>query len=180
MLLELVTQIIAGTPLWVFAMFAYLTWQGCRRLRPGVTAMRRVALVPAIFILWGLYGLFTRPLAAEQVAAMWLPSAALGILLGAVTSPRRLLVDRQRGLIRQPGSVLPLLRFLLIFGGHYGLNIAMAVRPDMRHALILDDIAVSGLSAGYFIGWITAFLRTSRQAADADLSSFGRVAETAR
>jgi len=180
MSLELLSHIIAGTPIWVFALFLYLTWQGCRRLSPQVTTMRRVALVPAIFILWGLYGLFTRPLAAEQVAAVWLAAAAAGGGLGALTSPRRLEVDRWRGLIRQPGSLQPLLRLLLIFGGHYGLNIAMALRPDARHALMLCDIAISGLSAGYFIGWIAAFLHAKGKAPDADLSRFGPVEETAR
>ena len=178
--LELLSHIIAGTPTWVFALFAYLAWQGCQRLRPRVTTMRGVALVPTIFIVWGLYGLFTRPLAAEQVAAIWLATAAAGATLGALTSPRRLEVDRWRGLIRQPGSIQPLLRLLLIFGGHYGLNIAMALRPDARHALTLCDIAVSDLSAGYFIGWIAAFLRIKRLAPEADLSAFGTAAETAR
>jgi len=180
MSLELLSHIIAATPIWVFALFASLAWQGCQRLRPRVTTLRRVAFVPAIFIVWGLYGLFTRPLAAEQVAAIWLATAAVGGLLGAVTGPRRLEVDRWRGLVRQPGSIQPLLRLLLIFGGHYGLTIAMALRPDARHALILCDIAVSGLSAGYFIGWIAAFLRTKGLAPEADLSAFGSAAETAR
>lgn len=180
MTLELVNRIIAGTPLWVFALFAYVIWQGYRRLTPQVTAIHRVAIVPALFIAWGLHGLFSRPIGPEQVAAVWLPSAALGIVLGALTSPRRLQVDRWRGLVLQPGSVLPLLRLLLIFGAHYGLNIAMALRPDARHALILCDIAVSGLSAGYFIGWIAAFLRTSGRAPEVDLSAFGLAPETAR
>src|SRR5471030_3266263 len=110
MSLDLVNRIIAGTPIWVFALFAYAIRQGYRRLTPQVTAIRRVAVVPALFIAWGLYGLFSRPIGPEQVAAIWLPSAGLGIILGALASPRRLQVDRWRGLVRQPGSVLPLLR----------------------------------------------------------------------
>jgi len=173
MSLDLVTHIIAGTPLWVFALFAYVMLQGYRRLSPRVTTIRRVAVIPALFILWGLYGLFSRPLGLEVVAATWLPAAVLGAVLGALTSPRHLQVDRWRGLVRQPGSVLPLVRLTLIFGAHYALNIAMAMRPDVRPALILCDIAVSGVSAGYFLGWLASFLRTTRQAPEADLSAFG-------
>jgi len=172
MLLDLVTRIIAGTPLWVFALFAYVILQGYRRLSPQVSTIRRVAVIPALFILWGLYGLSSRPIGLEAVAAAWLPTAALGTMLGMLTSPRSLQVDRSRGLVWQPGSVLPLVRLTLIFGAHYALNIAMAMRPELRHTLILCDIGVSGISAGYFLGWLAAFLRTTRQAPEADLSSF--------
>jgi len=172
MFLDLVTRIIAGTPLWVWALLAYIILQGYRRLSPQVTTIRRVAVIPALFVLWGLYGLFSRPIGLEAVAAAWLPAAILGTVLGMLTSPRALQVDRWRGLVRQPGSVLPLVRLTLIFGAHYGLNIAMAMRPDLRSTLILCDIAVSGVSAGYFLGHLAAFLRTIRQAPEADLSAF--------
>jgi hypothetical protein len=172
MSLELIPHIIADTPLWVFAIFAYVILQGYRRLSPQVMTIRRVIVIPLLFVLWGLYGLSFRPLGLEAVAAAWLPTAMLGTVLGTVTSPRALRVDRVRGLVWQPGSVLPLVRLILIFGGHYALNIAMAMRPDLRPTLSLCDIAVSGMSAGYFLGWLAAFQRKTSQAPEADLSAF--------
>lgn len=185
LLFHITGSILSGTPAWIFGLFAYLAWQGWQRLSPQVTTLRRVATIPVIFIGWGLIGLFTRPVAAETVAAIWSAAAAAGGILGGLTSPRSLEFDRTRGLVLRPGSILPLMRNLLIFGAHYGLNIAMAMRPDARLELTGWDIAVSGLSAGYFLGWLIAFLRTAWRAPAADLSAFQapsghRVAEATR
>ncbi len=171
-LVHIAGSILSGTPVWVFVLFAYLAWQGWQRLSPRVTTLRRVAVMPVIFIAWGLIGLVTRPVAAETVATIWSAAATAGGILGALTSPRSLEFDRTRGLVRRPGSILPLLRNLSIFGAHYGLNVAMAMRPDARMDLIGWDIAVSGLSAGYFLGWMIAFLRTAWRAPPTDLSAF--------
>lgn len=171
MSLHLVSEILTGTPLWVFGLFAYVMWMGARRLGPRVSSIRRIWFVPLLFIVWGLVGLASRPVPAELVALIWGASALAGIALGILGRPRQLLVDRQHGLVRQQGSVLPLVRYALIFGAHYALNVAMHIRPDLRHNLILADIAVSGIGAGYFAGWILSFLRGLARANEADLSS---------
>jgi hypothetical protein len=168
---EFASHIVAATPLWIFFLFAYLVRQGYQRLRPQVSSFRRMLLVPAIFIAWGLYGLYQRS-TGDQDLLVWLAAAAGGSMLGAVTSPRHLRVDRWRNLVLQPGSILPLLRYALLFGGHYGLNIAMAMRPEARPVLVLWDIAVSGLGAGYFLGWISTAMLACRTAPEADLSTF--------
>lgn len=170
LLAHIVGAVLSGTPTWVFVLFGYLTWQGWLRLSPQVTTLRRVAIIPVVFIAWGLIGLFTRPVAADTVAMIWLATATAGGVLGALTSPRSLEFDRTLGLVRRPGSILPLMRNLLIFGAHYGLIVTMAMRPDIRVELTGWDIAVSGLSAGYFLGWIVAFFRRVRLAPPADLS----------
>lgn len=173
MSLQTILYIVAGTPVWVFALLAYLVWQGVGRLRPQVTSIWRVGVVPAIFIVWGLYGLFSRPIGLDQVAMVWLPTAAAGALLGTLTSPRRLEVDRWHRLVRQPGSALPLVRMLSIFIAHYVLNVAMVIVPEAKLTLMLSDIAVSGIGAGYFIGWIATFLYTVRGAPEMDLAAAG-------
>jgi hypothetical protein len=173
LLSHMIVGIVSGTPLWVFALLAYLIRQGIRRLDPQVSTIRRVAVAPLVFVAWGLYGLATRADATGLGLGLWLATAVGGIGLSLLSRPRGLQVDRWRGLVRQPGSMLPLVRYLLVFGSHYALNIAMAIRPGDRATLALCDIAVSGVSAGYFVGWIVAFFAACRQASDTDLSGGG-------
>lgn len=162
---ELAWGILSGTPLWVYLLFAYLMWLGSRSLTPSQVPLRKVAVLPAIFILWGLSGLFARPLPADILAILWVSGFAAGNLLGLATGPRLLAVEQPGGIIHFPASKAPLLRNLVIFGAHYALNVLMALRPDQIPALLRADVAVSGASAGYFAGWAFMLWRRYRAAA---------------
>jgi uncharacterized protein DUF6622 len=162
-------RILSGTPLWVFVLFAYLIWTGAQRLKPGVRQLARIGITPAIFIIWGLIGLFQRPGDFSNVLAHWAIGAILGSALGlAVGIPMQ--ADRGRRRVLLPGSVLPLLRILVIFGAHYVLRVAAAIHPDMSATYLTWDIYVSGASAGYFVGWSVRFMRSYIQAPQADLA----------
>ena len=161
----MILEILTHTPVWVFALFAYLAWIGIQRLRPSVRRISAVWIVPLFFIAWGLSGLFTR----EAPIAPWLLGAVLGAALGA-GFPQPVQIDRKRGLVRQAGSVVPLLRNLFLFASHYVLRVAMAIDPAMHSTLLAADLAVSGFGAGYFAGWAIRFLIAWRRAPDVDLA----------
>jgi len=164
----MLVQILRGTPMWVFALFAYLVWMGVKRLRPGVRNVRGIWWTPAIFIGWGVLGLLQHDGAFAQTVMDWLVGAAAGGVFGA--APRqRMLVDRLHRRVLQPGSIIPLTRNVLIFGGHYLLNVAATMRPALRDVLMNWDVVVSGLGAGYFIGWALRFVQSYRAAPQTDL-----------
>lgn len=164
-----VMKILAGTPMWVFGLFAYLAYRGARRLRTGVAPLAKVFVMPALFVTWGLVGLFGHDLA--QVLLSWLAGAAVGGLLG-IAMPVPLQVDARRKLVLQAGSVIPLARILAIFGAHYALNVAAAMHPATRAAYLAWDVMVSGVSAGYFSGWALRFWQAYRQAPRVDLGEW--------
>jgi hypothetical protein len=161
--------VLRHTPAWVYVLFAYLVWQGVRALRPRLLRASRIVIAPGLFILWGLAALVQADAPATTIAPLWLGGAVLGGLLGLATGPRLLAVDHPRNLISLPGSRAPLTRNLVIFGLHYGLNVAAALLP-WRAQLVAGDIAVSGASAGYFVGWLVVLIRRYHHAPDADLS----------
>ena len=45
------TRILTNTPLWVFALLAYLIWQGSQSLRPRTQPIWRMLIVPLVFFL---------------------------------------------------------------------------------------------------------------------------------
>jgi hypothetical protein len=164
-----VYDVLSHTPPWVFVLFAYLTCIGLMRLRPSVARLGKIWITPCIFVAWGLVGLFRRPDNFSLVLMHWAIGAVLGGVLGSI-GQMKLTVDRPRQLVLLRGSVLPLVRILLIFGAHYLLQVAAALHPQSRASLLTWDIYVSGASAGYFVGWLARFLRSYRTAPQADLA----------
>jgi hypothetical protein len=163
-----ISQVLSGTPIWVFVLFAFLIWTGATRLKPGVRELAKIWITPGIFIVWGLIGLFQRAGDFSQVLIHWVIGAVLGAALGlAFGIP--LQADHPRRLVLLPGSVLPLLRILIIFGAHYVLRVASAIHPDMGATYLNWDIYVSGAAAGYFIGWSVRFLTSYKNAPQTDL-----------
>jgi hypothetical protein len=111
--------------------------------------------VLAVFILWGVVSVLIRSAAFPIGIVDWLITGALGFAIAWVTTRLDSIeVDRMRREIRLPGSVVPLARNLLIFLAKYALTAAMAVTPALQVSLIPWDIGVSGISAGYFVGWL--------------------------
>jgi hypothetical protein len=164
----MILGILRGTPVWVFVLVTYLVGMGAARLRTRVTRVHRLWIMPAVFIGWGLYGLAQHGGAFPSALADWLMGSVAGLVLGG--APRqRLIADRKHGLVQQPPSVVPLLRNLGLFGAHYALNVAAAIEPALRAGLMRWDVVVSGLGAGYFIGWAARFVQSYRNAPESVL-----------
>lgn len=162
--LAITGRILGGTPVWVWGLLALLAWLGSLGLKQRDVALGRVAIVPAIFIVWGLSGVAGRPFDAATIAGLWLAGLAGGGLLGLATGPRILSADPVARRVTLPASIWPLARNLIFFFAHYILNVAAAIQPANKAALIQATIAVSGASAGYFTGWSVALWRRYRAA----------------
>jgi hypothetical protein len=168
--MDQILLILLHTPLWVYAVFAVLMIFGLQGLRARSLPVWRVAIVPAFFILWGVISVISRSAAFPIGFVDWLITGAAGFAIAWLTTGRDSVeIDRVRRQVRLPGSVVPLTRNLLIFFAKYALTAAMAVAPAHQVTLLPFDIGVSGLSAGYFIGWLLLlalkFREGSRQAA---------------
>ena len=158
-----IAEIISQTPAWVFVIFAYLIWRGLARLRPKIVSIHKVWIMPGVFIVWGLYGLLNCRGDSVQMASFWAIGAVFAFPLGLRT-PIFLKLDREHRRVWLPGSLLPLLRVIVIFSAHYLLNVAAVMHPDNQRVLMSWDIVVSGASAGYFIGWGACFARACNKA----------------
>ena len=160
--MQIAFRILANTPLWVFALLAYLIWQGWQARRPRTQAIWRMLIVPLVFFLMGLSRLV---LARDHGLDLLLAWLAAAILFGAMAlwhGPKLLAVDRARGVLTLPGSAGPLIRNLTVFSLQYGVAVATAMKLEPRAAVAIIGHAVSGASAGYFSGWAATLLRRYR------------------
>jgi hypothetical protein len=150
--------IVGHTPAWVFAVLAVLAVLGLQSLRPRTVPIRRLLIVPAVFIVWGIISLATRAPASPALIVDWLATAAVGMALAwPMSRVNALRIDAARGLVAMPGSVVPLARNLTIFLVKYCLGVAAVLAPAWHGQLAYWDIAASGLSAGYFMGFPLRF-----------------------
>jgi hypothetical protein len=155
-------SLLTHTPLWVWALLALLVAAGVLSLRPRTVSPVRLLITPSVFILWGIYALLARPGFAPLLFADWLGTALIGGGLAAWLTRFDGYQAAADGRISVPGSAMPLLRSLAIFAAKYGLTAAAIIAPAQKAALAPWDIAVSGLSAGYFLGWALRFARFYR------------------
>ena len=159
----MILAILLGTPAWVYLLFALLLWLGACQLRPRIVPVQRIWRTPLVFIVWGLCGLVIHNTGALTSLLPWLIAASVGLLAG-VARPNTLAINHARSLVSRPASILPLLRNFTIFAAHYALNVAAVFNPG-QHAIMQVDMALSGVFAGYFLGWLLRFVQHYRESA---------------
>jgi hypothetical protein len=172
--MNIVIAILSGTPWWVFALLALLVGLGVQQLKPRVVRLPRIAVVPGVFLAWGLIALSTRAAVMPDVVLAWLIASMLGVGLGwSTTRLDGIRVDRRRGLIYLPDGWTTLVVSLSVFAAKYALAVSAALRPQWHAAIATADVAVSGLSAGYFLARLARLLIWYRHSSQVDLAIAG-------
>lgn len=161
-----VFNILLNTPWWAFAVFAILIVVGLMSRKDRTVAIWRLMIAPAVFIGWAAAKLAFQPVATPAMLAEWSLAALIGIALGFLTSGMQgVTIDRATNRVSLPGSNAPMIRYLLTFAVLYGLGVATALVPAMRTELTFWNMAVSALSAGYFLGWVMKLMTVYRRSA---------------
>lgn len=162
---------VSNTPLWVWALLAFLVTRGIAALKPQETSLGRLAIVPALFTVWGLWSITTRYPGSWLAWALWAAAIAAGAGLGWWLMRRvQLRVEPATGTLWRGAdySLLPLL--LVTFVVKYGFEVAFAMMPS----LITDSgvqaayLLLSGGLTGIFVGKFCRYVRASRLLAAQD------------
>lgn len=151
----MLTSILQHTPGWVWLLLAGLLalglWQRLdRSVRPA-----QLLILPAVLLGLGLSTLAPIFAALPLVALAWLLALALGAAAGMQLPPprgTRWLADQRR--LHLPGSWLPMVLIVVIFGLRYGAGVAQGLHPEWRTLLPLQAAlallfgGISGLLTG--------------------------------
>lgn len=154
----MIYDVLTHTPLWVFALFAYLVWQGCQSLRTRTVPVWRVLIVPLVFFIWGVARIVTGHASTRSLLWAWAATALLFGSLAFARGPRAMTIDRSNGHVTRTGSVVPLIRNVSIFLLQYGVAVSAAMKLDDDIVIAMIGRLISSASAGYFAGWAAAFL----------------------
>ena len=172
----MIMQILSHTPLWVWALLAFLVYRGIAAMKPGESSLVRLAIVPALFLVWGAWSISHRYGGSLQAWGEWLVGIAAGAALGWLLLRRATLaLNPATGKLRRSPdySLLPLL--LVTFLVKYGFEVAFAVSPSLT--------ASAGFSAAYLLltgGFTGIFVgKYGRYLASLRMDAAGKGLETA-
>lgn len=154
--MPVLVSILSHTPLFVWAILAFLVWQGERSLHPRARPLWSMALVPMVFGLADFVLLARAGMDATSIL-LWFAVAALAFPLGRATGPRRVGAT-SGGPAVWAGSPVPLVRNLTVFAAHYAFSVAQALRPEASDTLALAAAGLSGATVGYIAGWCVCLL----------------------
>jgi hypothetical protein len=161
-------QILAHTPVYVWAILAFLVYRGFAASKGREATIGKLAIIPVVMIglaLQGLVGVFG--MAAVPLSA-WLAGVLVGLAMGMqLVDGSRVTVNLERGTVIQPGSWVPLMLMMAIFATKYAVAVMLAMQPALRGELFFA-VAVSalyGLFNGVFLARLLPCVFASRRLA---------------
>jgi uncharacterized membrane protein len=158
--------IVSHTPLWVWALLAYLLYRGWIALGDRAAPLWKVILLPVVMLGLSLQGLLQQFWRHASV----LEFAALALLLAAAcswrTTARQVQVQPGSSLLLVRGSWRPLAMTLAIFSLKYAVGVTQALHPAWLRgiAIALALGLLYGMFAGFSLGRVLCIWHLSRQA----------------
>ena len=145
-------QILSHTPLYVWAILAFLVWRGVAELREREIAMPRMFVLPLVMLVLSLHDIARKFGLDASVLAAWTTTFAAAALLAWRFGRPRVSPGSAPGRVRVAGSVIPLVLMLSIFAVKYLTSVLLAVRPDLAGQMAASVCAMFGIFNGYFLG----------------------------
>lgn len=171
--MHLFFEILKGTPTWVYALFCYLTYLGIKSTERRVVPFKQVFILPIVFTLWSFHTLVTKFPLTVYTTTLWSFSILAGYYLGwHLNRSCSIQADKIKRLIALPGSLTPLISFLVIFAAKYYFGYTFATDPESAHSILYYGtyIALSGGVTGTFIGKLLSFYHKYKFAKHTELS----------
>lgn len=155
----MIQQIISHTPIYVWALLAFLVYRGWLASKDRETSLLKVALIPLVMLGLAVSGIRSSGPLGELVWAVWAAGAALSGALIWNFSTREIRVDRAAGTISQRGSWMPLGLMLAIFTTKYSVAVLSAFHPELAHSLLFSTAItlLYGLFNGLFLGRLARY-----------------------
>lgn len=152
---EFLTGIVTHTPVWVWVLFVFLISRGIKARKPATVTLEKLALIPAIFLVWDIYDLVVYRDLTIATVTLWmagiLAGAALGYVLIKTNAVTR--AAAPRSISRQADyTALPFM--MLAFLVKYVLGVTSAISPQTLQQPAMSAFAIlsGGVFAGVFIG----------------------------
>ncbi|WP_373925181.1 DUF6622 family protein [Duganella sp. sic0402] len=161
----MIQQIISHTPLFVWALLAFLIYRGWLASKDRETSLLKVALLPLVMLGLGISGIQGNGPLGEAVWAVWTLGVAASVTAIWHLSTSEIRVDRAAGTIFQRGSWMPLALMIAIFVTKYSVAVVSAMHPELSHSLVFaaSITLLYGVFSGLFLGrlarYAAAYLR---------------------
>jgi hypothetical protein len=161
-MIDFISGILIHTPFWVYLILLFLISRGLKARKPATVALEKLAIIPAIFLLWDIYDLLVFRTLTLATGSLWLVGLLSGAAMGYILSKRTVVsrVAAPRSIYREADySALPFM--MLAFAVKYVLGVMSAIAPDVlqRPGVSAFAIITGGLFAGVFVGKFVRYVR---------------------
>jgi hypothetical protein len=160
-------QIILNTPVWVWALLAFLIYRGILASVDREVTLKRLLIIPGIMLALSVQGIVSTFGITPATALSWLPFIAVGAALAWVMFRRdSVMALPAKGAVFQRGSWTPMILMMGIFLTKYAVGVTLAMQPYHAHELLFAAgiCALYGLFNGVFIGQVLRVFSIYRQA----------------
>ena len=151
----MIGQILLNTPVWVWVLLAALLVLGWRGTRPRSMPLWSALALPVAMGVYALFNAVRAGLGDPFAPVAWAAGAAVAFLLNHVLlrQPRDIVWSRETRRVSLPGSWLPMVLILGIFGLNYVGAVTRAVLPAIAGDIGFKRAitAVAGLLGGLFL-----------------------------
>jgi hypothetical protein len=154
-------QMLTHTPLFVWAILAFLIFRGVLATRDRQAEPRKLFIIPAVMLAMTLQDLLLRWGFGALPLLAW-AGGALGValLMLALTRPR-VVAGMAPGSMLLRGSWAPLAMMLVVFVAKYAAIVSSVLHPELRHDALfaVGFCAMCGVFNGYFVGSLVRDLK---------------------
>lgn len=152
-MLELVIKGITHTPWWVYPLFALSIYIGIKASKTSIASTEKLFHAPTIFLIISVESLHSNISLDWFVTGIFLTALLIGILCGWLQAAHQSLkFDKEKKLMRIPGTWNVLIFILIIFAIKYSLGFELALDPELIHNTWFE-IAFVGITA-----WCTGLI----------------------
>jgi hypothetical protein len=147
-------QILTHTPLYVWAILAFLLWRGVAEMRDRELTLRRMLILPLVMLGLSLNDMALKFDLGAPLIAAWSAGCAAAMLLAWRFGRTRIAAGSAPDSVLVRGSVMPLVLMLAIFLTKYITSIVLVIQPQLAHQLAVAATIclVFGVFNGVLLG----------------------------
>ena len=160
----MLNQIISHTPVFVWAILAFLIVRGVIALRTRELSVNQLLIMPVVMLALSLFDISAKFGLGGLALMTWLLGAAATVALLVTFGAARVMPATTPGRVIVRGSVWPLVLMMGIFLTKYITSVAVAVNAGLRHDTVFTVVvcALFGVFSGYFLGRLARDLKAVR------------------
>ena len=155
------TNILAGTPFWVWIVFSYGIVIGTQGLSPRRIHLGKNLLITLFFIYLNISSLIHACAQFPSLSVVWLIATAIGATVGfyfLTRPPIEILANRYNLLVE--GSAVFLIVFPILFAAKFSYGVLTAIAPDILSNIGFEIafFTITGLCSGIMVGRTLCYL----------------------
>jgi hypothetical protein len=158
-------HILVKTPVYVWAILAFLIYRGVLAARDRDITLTRMLVIPLLMLVLALQSIAMQFGVASVAMLAWAAGTVAVALQRWTFGRARLAPGSAADTLRIRGSWTPLAMMMAVFLIKYALAVALAIRPGMAADAVFGGTVCGllGLCNGYFLGQLARDLASGRR-----------------